>query len=78
MRSFIKGHSTLANQISVLETEREEKILKIKTEYLDKIEQLKQKCTHKYDNGVVATHEERWGYNDYHEICEICGKDLTA
>jgi hypothetical protein len=41
-----------------------------------RIEEIKDKCNHKYDNGIDATFEVRYSYNNYGKLCEICDRRI--
>lgn len=72
------GKSKIQDLLFNIKGEMIEVIKAIENEYYAKINEVKKLCTHKDDNGNSATYEDRWSYNNYHEICAICGKDLTS
>lgn len=59
--------------IELLSLEKEHKLKIVEMEYQLKIDQLKNTCNHKYDDGSSATRWCGMQHNGY-EVCDICGK----
>lgn len=69
-----RSRSNLQDIIFKVENVWHDEIIKVNEMYSNEINKLKNRCTHKWDDGSDATHEERNGYNNYEIICEICGR----
>lgn len=68
--------SPILDRLVGLDALEKDEIKVVKDKYKVLKEEVKDTCTHTYDDGKSAIVTERWGYNNYHYICQICGREI--
>lgn len=78
-RYYAPKYSVLAKELEIATLDRKSLIKEAENKYEEKLKDIRKRCKakgHKYDDGISALVEVRYGYNDYRYKCQICGAEI--